>query len=239
MLLKSTISSLLLASTLLLLTGAAQAQGRFSIGPRLGLNVSTYHFTESTPAQSVKYRPGVEAGLMANIGLGGHLAVQPSLLYSQKGFTESTSVDVRTGTNLPVGSGELEYRNRLNYLSLPINMAYSQRADGQGFQVFAGPYVGLLLSGKYESTIKVAGNSTTEGGKITPVSGDAPEYGAFAHRFDAGLQGGIGYRYSALLLQLDYSLGLREVPARYAYSNSTYYNRTFQLALSYLVGPNK
>jgi hypothetical protein len=233
----------LFAGSLALAVAPACAQASFSVGPRVGLNISTYHFSEPSPVFRQEYRPGLEAGLMGSLGFG-HLALQPVLLYSQKGFTQYTTVDVRTGTNLPVGSGELEYRTRLHYVTLPLNIAYTQQANGQGFQLFAGPYLGLLLRGKYEITTTVAGNSFTDSGKIIPVNNDAPDFGSYAHRLDAGLQGGVGYRFQALLLQANYSLGLRDVVARYSYyggtaSGSAYYNRAFQVALTYLMSPAK
>jgi hypothetical protein len=223
-----------------LLAASAHAQASFSIGPRLGLNASTYHFSAATPADRQRYRAGFEAGLLASVGFG-HFAVQPALLYTQKGNTQYTTVDVRTGTNIPAGTGELKNSYRLNYLTLPVNVAYVQHPDGQGFQVFAGPYVALLLSGRYENEVAVSGKSTTDSGKITPVANDAPGPDAYARRLDAGLQAGLGYRYQHLLLQFDYSLGLRDIGARYYYngvaiSNPAYYNRAFQASLAYLLG---
>jgi hypothetical protein len=233
----------LFAGSFSLAVAPAWAQASFSVGPRVGLNVSTYHFSEPSPVFRRGDRPGLEAGLTGSISFG-HLALQPALLYSQKGFAQFSTVDVRTGTNLPIGSGELEYRTRLHYVTLPVNIAYTQHANGQGFQLFAGPYLGLLVSGRYESSIMVGGNPITDGGKITPVTNDAPDFGTYAHRFDAGLQGGVGYRFKALLLQANYSLGLRDVAARYsnyasAASGPAYYNRAFQVALTYLAGPAK
>ncbi|MBO2007625.1 porin family protein [Hymenobacter negativus] len=231
----------LLTGSLLLTVLSAQAQVSFSIGPRLGLNVSTYHFSESNSAFRLKYRAGFEAGVMSSVGFG-HWALQPALLYSQKGFMESVSVDIRNSNNIPISSGEFQYSNRLHYLTLPVNVAYTQHADGQGFQVFAGPYLGLLLGGRYESTI--VGTSATDSGKITPVANDAPDFGNFARRFDVGLQAGVGYRYQALLLQLNYSMGLRDIAARFdfyggPFGNRAYYNRAFQASLSYLAGPRQ
>jgi hypothetical protein len=229
-----------ITGSLFLLSTAAQAQASFSIGPRLGLNVSTYHFSSATPADRQRYQTGFEAGVLASVGFG-HLALQPALLYTQKGNTQYTTVDVRTGTNIPVGIGEFKNTYRLNYLTLPVNIAYTQHPDGQGFQVFAGPYLGLLLSGRYENTIDVAGTPTTDSGKITPIANDAPDLDAYARRLDAGLQAGLGYRYQGLLLQFDYSLGLRDIGARYYYngvaiSNPAYYNRAFLASLAYLFG---
>jgi hypothetical protein len=68
-------------------SNAVQAQVRVSIGPQLGVNVS------STP-YATYYRPdgvhttartGIEVGAVASIGWG-HWALQPALLFSQKGF---------------------------------------------------------------------------------------------------------------------------------------------------------
>ena len=234
-------TALLLAGCLALRAPAAHAQATFSIGPRVGLNLATFHFGESQPG-TVGFRAGFEAGLVGSAGFG-HFALQPALLYSQKGHTFRTPVDVRTANNLPFSSGELLQKDRLNYLTLPLNVAYRQHPDGQGFQVVAGPYLGLLLSGSYEVTITANGSPVaTDSGRITPVANDAPVFGACARRFDAGLQGGLGYRYQAWLLELDYSLGLRDVAARHHDNGvpvglASYYNRVFQVSLAYLLGP--
>lgn len=237
----------LLTSGLALLTPAAQAQTTLSVGPRLGLNAATYHFAESQTG-TVGYRAGFEAGLAVSVGLG-HVALQPALLYSQKGHPFQSEVEISI-TNGPIISGpitksETERRSRLNYMTLPLNVVYQQHADGQGFQVFAGPYVSLLLSGTYDLTTTANGSVVgSQSGRITPVANDAPDFGYFARRFDAGLQGGVGYRYQALLLELGYSLGLRNVAPRYTYngvpvSSSAYYNRAFQASLSYLFAVSK
>ena len=233
-------TALLLASCLARLA-PAHAQATFSIGPRVGLSLATYHHGESQPG-TVGYHPGFEAGLVGSAGFG-HVAVQPTLLYSQKGDTFRAPVDFRNVNNIPIGSGELLRKNRLNYLTLPLNVAYRQHPDGQGFQVFAGPYLGLLLSGSYEITTTANGSSVGgASGRITPVANDAPDLDVYARRFDTGLQGGLGYRHQALLLNIGYSVGLRNVAARYTYngipvSSSPYYNRAFQVSLAYLLGP--
>ena len=231
----------MLAGCVALLAPTAHAQTTFNIGPRVGLNLATYHLGESQPG-TVGSRAGFEAGLVGSAGFG-HFALQPALLYSQKGFSFRTMVDVRSANNMPFSNGELLRKDRLNYLTLPLNLAYRQHPDGQGFQVFAGPYLGLLLSGSYDITTTVNGSPVgSASGRITPVANNAPDLDAYARRFDAGLQGGLGYCYQAWLLELGYSLGLRDITARYTYngipvSSAPYYNRAFQLSLAYLLGP--
>jgi len=216
----------------LLLAGSAQAQATFSIGPRVGLNVSNARFPGiSRPLYPS--RAGLEAGLTSTVQLG-HFAMQPSLLFSQKGyrtssFTQSFDMFVTT---------EEDYR--LNYLTLPVNLAYTLRRDGQGLQVFGGPYASLLLGGNYAQ--RLSGFSEEYTGKVKAASIATDADNRYARRLDAGLQAGVGYRLKGLQLQASYSLGLRNVAVPYqafngqVYQPSSVYNRAFQVALSYLVG---
>ncbi|MDO7847416.1 porin family protein [Hymenobacter sp. M29] len=233
---------LLLAGLPLLLAHQAQAQTSFGIGPRVGLNVATFHYPEKPIIGTIGYRPGFEAGLAANLGRG-HFALQAAVLYSQKGFTQRYTADVRTGNNVPTSTADAEYRNRLHYLTIPLSLAYTQGSDGQGAQVFAGPYLGVLLGGRYETILTPRDGSTplTFGGAITPISSTARDFEYYAQHFDVGLQAGLGYRYQGLLLQVNYSLGLRSLANSYLYngvsgSNPAYYNRAFQGSLTYLFG---
>ncbi|MDO7852300.1 porin family protein [Hymenobacter convexus] len=233
---------LLLAGLPVLLASRAQAQTSFSIGPRVGLNVATYHFPVKPIIGTIGYRPGFEAGLAANLGRG-HFALQAAALYSQKGFTQRYTADYRTSNNVSMGTVDAEFRNRLHYLTIPLSFAYTQGSDGQGAQVFAGPYLGVLLGGRYETTETPRDGSEplTYGGAITPISGTAADFAYHAQRFDVGLQAGLGYRYRSLLLQANYSLSLRSLAVGYSYngvtsSNPVHYNRAFQGSLTYLFG---
>jgi hypothetical protein len=63
----------------------------------------------------------------------------------------------------------------------------------------------------------------------------------YAQRFDGGLQAGVGYRLKEFQLQASYSLGLHNSVVRFQYNGKVYdnepayYNRAFQVSLSYLV----
>lgn len=223
----------------MLLAGTAHAQTAFSIGPRIGLNVSTVHHPEAG-SSAYSHRTGFEAGLTSTLQLG-HVAVQPSLLFSQKGYNNVGS--------LPSYDGPVVYDEqvRLNYLTLPLNLALTLGKAGQGFQVFAGPYASLLLGGKYVQQVhefarmsQVPHDSEITG-KVKPASQATDFDNRYAQRFDGGLQAGVGYRFKGLLLQASYSVGLRDltVPTQvngYAYTNPARYNRAGQVSLSYLLG---
>ncbi|MBF9222220.1 porin family protein [Hymenobacter ruricola] len=236
-------STLVFAGGLLLCAPVVRAQHSLAIGPRLGLNLATYHYPEKTPVGTPGYRAGLEAGVAGAWGRG-HFAVQAAALYSQKGFAQHYTVELRTAPNLPGIPAEVETSNRLDYLTVPLSVAFTQGNDGQGAQVFAGPYVGLLLGGRYETkAVPQSGAPTSDSGSITPTGNEVPDLDrGYTRRFDAGLQAGVGYRYRAWMLQLAYSVGLRNLSPSYHYngvpvSTPAYYNRAFQGSLTYLFGP--
>jgi hypothetical protein len=210
---------------------AAQAQTTFSIGPLAGLAVAGAN-PSSSPDITITYRTGFEAGVQSVLQVG-HVAVQPSLRFTQKGLHHH------------YGSGlyERDTDYRLNYLTLPLNLAYSLRADGQGVHVFAGPYIGLLLGGSYQQRVV---DRSGGGGGISSTAGDikpgevyeVPPVGTTyyplrCHRFDGGVQTGVGYRYGKLLVQAGFSFGLRDLGPELA----SFHNRTAQASLSYLLSP--
>ncbi|MGI4863066.1 MAG: porin family protein [Janthinobacterium lividum] len=235
----------------LLLAGTAQAQATFRVGPRVGFNATTVHFSDADEnGISSSFRPGFEAGLLGNLQVG-HFAFQPSVLFSQKGYRSAGPA-----FGLAVyGPARYEETVRLNCLTVPLNLAFTLRRDGQGLQAFAGPYVGMLLGGKYARRTYYTGSPfypTPIGGLpeaeyTLPVKAGSPfsdNDNWYSQRFDAGLQAGLGYRFGGLLVQANYSLGLRNLASAYqssydgkVYEDEAYYNRSWQVSLSYLVGP--
>jgi hypothetical protein len=216
----------------LLLAGTARAQNSFSVGPRVGLNASSGRFSD-TEHPSYPSRLGLEAGLTSTVQFG-HFAVQPSLLFSQKGYHTSgyqASFDMLN---------PYEEDIRLNYLTLPLNLAYTLGRDGQGLEVFGGPYASLLLGGSYVQKLSAFSEEYT--GKVKAADLAANSDDRYSRRFDGGLQAGVGYRLKGLQLQVSYSLGLRNLAVPYqaypgrVFEPTAYYNRAFQVSLSYLVG---
>jgi hypothetical protein len=229
-------TTLLLAGSLLL-TATAHAQATFSFGPRVGLSLATAHF----PDKSSSPHAGLEAGLTGSLQLG-HFAVQPSVLFSQKGYHSHGNL---ISIDSPV---TYEETVRLNYLTLPLNLAYTLGKAGQGLQVFAGPYVGLLVGGNYTQQVHQAGylggpaHDGEYSGKVKAASVFSHTDNRYSQRVDAGLQAGVGYRLKGWQVQAGYSLGLRNLASSFqSYDGALYreaanYNRVFQVSLSYLVG---
>jgi hypothetical protein len=242
-------TSLLVGGCTLVAT-VAQAQTTFHIGPKAGFLLSSNSFRVADYPDyfttSGSYRTGFEVGAVAQVGFGNHFTVQPALLYARQGSGFGTYSYYQPNNY----SYKEEYTLGLNYLTLPINLLYSQRPSGCGGQVFLGPYVSWLLGGTYRSTIGLAYSASVAGG--TTYSGEVKVGDTYAsnprdtnyymRRLDAGLQAGIGYGFEALQVQASFSLGLRNIGATYAPNTGNDYeapvikNRGFQLSVAYLFG---
>lgn len=224
----------------LLLAGTAHAQATFTFGPRVGLNVAGVHYPAIPTYLDTEYTSlaGLEVGVTSNLQLG-HFAFQPSVLFSQKGYTSSGTIPAYVLGNPPFPQ-RYESQLRLNYLTMPLNFAFTLQHDGQGLQAFVGPYIGLLMGGNdtHRRYNEDSNYPTYEQKTSRKVKAGDNEY---ARRFDGGLQAGLGYRLKGLQLQATYSLGLRNaaVPIHSSdgmlYDRPAYYNRAFQVSLSYLV----
>ena len=213
---------------LALASSPAQAQARFSVGPQVGAagSFSSYsdhnNYSNNGRPYQTRYLAGFEAGVAGSLALG-RLTIQPALLFSQRGFRiDDDYVSYYSHASTSV-------RLRLNYLSLPLNVAYAFQSSGQGVQAFAGPYVGLLLGGTYtyhntyvgyrrpeytiEGTLPVAGSGQYRSSSNDPAGTDpsgqvSPPTTYYSRRLDAGFQVGLGYRFGNQLVRAGYSLGL-------------------------------
>ncbi|WP_426492154.1 porin family protein [Hymenobacter sp. 102] len=246
-----TLSPILLAGALVLAATSAHAQSSFRIGPKVGINQSfgRFEYPGNTYLKVTNSsRSGAEAGLVAQVGLGTHWSVQPAVLYSQKGF--SFDEDAYDAPYDYTYHGEYEFR--FNYLAVPLNVMFSSQEGSQGLQVFAGPYVGFLLGGKYKSAQSGRyGNGATRGGSDEgDVEGgdtykNGPEDPYVSKELDLGLQGGLGYGFNnGLQMQLGYSQGLRNLGAEYEPGRTnakppTYRSHAFQFSVAYLFGSQK
>ena len=118
-----------LATALLLAPLASQAQSTFSIGPQLGVNLSSA-LVEGEEAPEPKHRVGALVGFTASIGAG-HFAVQPSLLYSQRGFSLEEK-ETETVPGFGTVSADTKATLKFDYLELPLLAVFRQQEDGSG-----------------------------------------------------------------------------------------------------------
>jgi hypothetical protein len=243
---KQLLTAIACVGCLLVKVSPAKAQLRYSIGPQVGLNIATARFIpdeffQRTIPSSTSYRSGWEAGLQVTVERA-HLQGQLAVLFSQKGYElQGLRYDVVNSAGVtPV---PYEFTCRLNYLTLPLNLAYTQHPNGQGFQVFTGPYLGLLLGGNYtfsEPTATTYVQSGQISGGVHPTNFNGfTDSQYYSQRVDAGLQAGLGYRMGAILLRATYSLGLRNLaPAdferwRFIGTGPDYRSQVLQASIAY------
>lgn len=228
---------------LLLLAGTAQAQATFSIGPALGGCVSTQH--NASQAITFRYHLDWLAGAQASVDWS-KFAVQPALLFSQKGYKYDYVASYQDANNLPLGDATIHNNIRQSYLTLPVNFVFAPQGVKKGPQLFAGPYASILLGARNVHTdtnnLPTATTVTDHLVVVESLSIYSNQLGF--RRFDAGLQGGVGYRYEAWLLQASYSLGLRNTAPNYTYVGTLAggpgnYTRAFQLSAAYLLSQAK
>ncbi|MDR1610780.1 MAG: PorT family protein [Candidatus Symbiothrix sp.] len=193
-----------LTLTLCSFVGAMFAQG-VKYGVTAGLNVSSINISEAEDID-LGYKPGFQAGVVVDWGITQNLSIIPELNFSQKGTKISQQGD----------EGKLNWNLTLNYLTLPVNLAYKfDLGLDQKLLVFAGPYLGYGLSTSHKIKVKVDGatvNVDTDK-YLKEVYGDknALKFGSKDNqfkRFDFGANVGVGYQYSNILFKLQYNLGL-------------------------------
>lgn len=241
-----------------LTAGLSQAQNLSGIGLRLGGNLASGTFTTvdqaAGPGSDYAYRRGsllgYQVGVAASFG-GGHWAVQPALVFSQKGLKQTATIKANFG-GYDYQEKDVS-KARVHYLELPLNFVYALGAEGEGFQVFAGPYLAVGVGGRNHYALEVSSTDPdfpgpqsesgtqafTFGSTFSEPDPNGTEsvYESRARRFDAGLNFGVGYRYGPLQVQLGYGLGLLNAQPRYPASfdtpNDTGYIRTGQLTATY------
>lgn len=238
-----------LLGSALLLGGATGAQAQLTFGPRVGLNATTIHYDFGDYREpETSLRTGLQAGLSLNAQFG-KLAVQPSLLFTQRGG-KSTATGSLTYAADTTRAFEFRNTTRLHYLELPVNLVYSTKGAQGGFQVFAGPYVALGLNGRTNSdmdfTTQAGAQRTTSSGTLFQSVSFTNKRGKVSHveylqALDAGLNFGVGYKLGGLQAHLGYGLGLRNMILDYPDGQQPMpegksYNRGLHFSLGYFFG---
>ena len=237
------------ALIILLIFISAQTQAQIKFGLKAGMNANNI----STDLQSggddeiftSKMFYSYHFGAIVEIGFSNALSLQSGLMYTTKGwevdFDEVFKEDIADGLTV-----DGYYRFMFNYLEVPVNMAYKFGS----FQLYAGPYVAVMLSGKnkFDITMEEDGVSESDSDEydFKPVfsevkDGDVPDDEEAIYGLDYGINMGAGYRVGKFLISAGYSLSLGNIlPAYEGDTESRNDNRispnTITLSLSYFFG---
>lgn len=155
---------------------AANTNAQLKLGIKAGLNVANMEFTGATDVKSLT---GFHGGLILDASLG-PIALQPGVLFSQKGLKQSS------------GDGKFA----LNYIDIPVNVMYKIGLPGIKILLMAGPELSYGLSAKMSG----GGSPTT-----TFEFGSGTDQ---LKRIDIGAGFGAGVQVSKIQATMNYTLGL-------------------------------
>jgi hypothetical protein len=138
------------------------------LGIKGGLNVSSL----MGDAKDVAIRTSIHAGLVAEIIVSDKFSIQPELLYSGQGATETFD-----------GGGRI----KLDYITLPVLAKFP---IAKSLSLEAGPQVGFLVSGKRktnDSNDKIEGAKTIDFGLDAGLEYELNNGVFFQARYNLGL----------------------------------------------------
>jgi hypothetical protein len=222
--------TLLLVS--LAITTSVQAQLTFI--PKVGVTYSSVAYSDDIKdawGADIGSKPGFIVGVAAEIPLGGEvLALQPELLWHQKGFRYEYA---ETGY-------KEDYKYTFNYLEIPVLI----KVKAANFYALAGPSVGYGIIGKYKGTYTENGADVDDsdwvyfGGEPSDYDEDEEFYD---NALDIGMQVGAGVNLSALVIELRYGFGITNLyDERPAFTGDVKsQNRSIQLTLGVRLGGNR
>jgi len=161
-------------------------------GVKAGLNLATIAVDD---VDENNFKAGFHAGLSAKFPLSESFALQPEVLFTQKGAKTVYDTDF---LGFDVADGETTYN--LNYIDIPVYAVYNFT---ENFNLHLGPYLGILVSANAETQAEVLEFINVD---------DSDELNE--DRFNTityGLTGGLGFDLGMLSIGANYNLGLAPV----------------------------
>jgi hypothetical protein len=185
---KSKVLLLALATTALSLTSKAQV----SFGLRAGVNFQNINGEDAGGHDfDYKMKTGFNIGVNAELPVAPDFYVQPGLLFSTKGAKQEVT-------------GADDYKIKLSYLEIPINLLYKPALGPGKLLLGFGPYIGIAVGGK----IKQGSNDESLQFKNDVKSTD-PKASLTLKRMDFGGNLLAGYELTKQIsVQLNAQLGM-------------------------------
>jgi len=218
-----------LCITILSLIVSSAAMSQITFGVQAGAVLSKPSTKISTDLATIKpdSRFGFSGGLIADIPFGDEpLRMVPELKFVQKGAKYNFATTI-LGQEL-----KLEGNSNVNYIELPVNLAYAFKLGNNKLFVGGGPYAGYGLSGKNKGTGSVNGQPSEESSEDIEFGSEEGQM----KRFDYGGNLMVGYfMQSGLMIKANYTRGF----ANLANGNDEKYNNSyFGLSLAYFINRN-
>lgn len=177
--------SILIIAVLFISANATAQLSQF--GVKAGVNFSNMTVDNS---DDNTLKTGFHAGAFGRMGISESFSLQPELLYTTKGFTNSYDALIAEG----------EAKINLNYIELPINLVYHLARD---FSFQFGPYFGYLANANVSSSnellnfFQIDTDDNIDRSRFKPI--------------DIGLTAGLDFTMQQFIFGFKYNLGLTKV----------------------------
>jgi len=126
---------LVIGICLVALVGTANAQTKMMFGVKGQFGMTTI----SGDVEDTKMKLGFGGGAVARFAISPMFDIQPEIMIALKGC----------GFDVPEGVDEDEYKFKLTYIDVPVLARYNIPMEGNiKPAIFAGPYLGFLMSAK-------------------------------------------------------------------------------------------
>lgn len=193
-----------------------------SFGIKGGLNLANLHVSGADEIPGTKNHPGFHIGGIVDLPINDILSLETGIFYTTKGMnTEFEDLAI-----------SLISKTKLSYLEVPVSLRAALEIGTDSYLYGSvGPYFGIGLNGKVESTFSYQGETETMEEEVIWGNEDDSDL----KRFDMGLTFGAGFQFNSVLLGLSYDLGLSNILA-YQEDGSGLKNRVFKISVGYLFG---
>jgi hypothetical protein len=192
---------------LVLMTGSISNAQWYGVKGGYNLSSIVYYDNNGKQIDLFSNNPGFHIGLVTEFPVYKRLSLEPSLLFSTKGYKEN--YDKSSNGDL------LKFNTAANFNYLDIPLTAKSYLNLRSAKIFGtiGPYLGIGLGGEIKKTT----TSTNSGQSSTDYTDIkwGPELGQDNFkRIDLGLIAGAGVEFRSVQLGISYNYGLRNISER-------------------------
>ncbi len=206
--------------------GTIGAFAQSAIGLRGGINIANVTEVQELGDLSPKSITGLNLGVYAELGLSPLLAIQPELIFLQKG-SQVEGLDLEENTDVHV-------KMVINYLEVPVLAKVRFGTEKFKGYAVAGPSIGYALGGK--------GSFTIDGVKVTDdieFDNDLDDDGVKDRRWDYSAVVGVGGLYAvgpgSIVLDVRYQHDFTDF-SKFKNDEPSGYKKTFNRGVALSVG---
>jgi len=175
------------------------------VGIKAGINFASALWETTGVTLATQALAGFQLGLIADFPISDPVYINTGVFFSMKG-TKSELIGI-------------EIKAPVNYLEIPVNLAYKIDVTSLKVYLQAGPYIGIGLSAAVEAA--------AAGVSVDIDFGSADDE---IKALDVGLNFGAGIEVKAIQLGLNYGLGLTNLEN---VEDEVWKNRVFSVTIAY------